>query len=242
MVESSGIVDKKIIYEALVGKDPDVFYILSGSTRQRINKKGKRVGVDTATSYADSDGAGALGGKARAFAVAELASFFPNTQIYTNSESPGHISWEVMQRELEAHGVNKEKIKNGKDALTTVGEVVQMVELAEENGWEKVRGVTNEHHVERATSIFDHLEDLRHLWGDRPDFERVLAQFRSRDVDVRFIAAEPILETRNPRYKALIAQARNTPEYQKRVASEARGVDVLKTRPWTYGLPQPSAS
>lgn len=242
MVESSNTVDKKTTYEALVGKDPDVFYILSGSIRRRINKKGIRVGVDTATSYADSDGAGALGGKARALAAVELSSFFPNSLIYTNSESPGHISWEVMQRELVGHGVDKDKIKNGKDASTTVGEVIQMVELAEENGWIKVRGITNEHHVERATAILEHLEDLRHLWGDRPEFEQILAQFRLRGVDVRFVAAEPILEKRSPRYKNLIAQARNTPEYQKRVVSEARGVEILTNRPWTYGMPQPISS
>ncbi len=222
--------DKKSIYKELLGdQNPEAIFILSGGTVKRER------GITTA-SYSDLQGEfGVLGGKARIIAAAELAEYFPETKLvltatyYPTPSDPSQSS--IMSQELIKLGVNKNQIVQEEVSKSTYDELREIVNLSLSENWKNIAILTNGYHVPRAEEMLNRLDELA---SDKDD-DKLVKQVHLFKEKTRktFISAEEILPHRSTHYKGLLDELYQSEDYAKRLESEKRGVDALKSG--TYG-------
>jgi len=229
-VEYAETNDKYLIYKELVGgQPPEAIFILSGGIVKRER------GVTTA-AYSDLQGeSGVLGGKARIIAAAELAKHFPNTKLvmtgsyYPNPKDPSQSS--IMSQELKKLGVDVTQIVTEEIALTYYDELSRIVELSLAHNWQSIVVLTNKYHIPRASLMLEKLSELAKNKGD----DNLATHFQefSQKTSYTFVSAEDVLPHKSSHYTYLLKELESSPEYQKRVESEKRGVEALKSG--TYG-------
>jgi len=222
--------DKNLIYKELVGEQsPEAIFILSGGTVKRQR------GVTTA-AYSDlQEEFGVLGGKARIIAAAELAKIFPDTKLvmtgsyYPNPGDPSQSS--IMSQELKKLGVEDTQIVTEEFALTSYDELSRIVELSLTHNWQNIAVLTNKYHIPRASLMLRKLDELARKKGD----DKLVAHFQefSQKTSFTFVSAEDVLTNKSSHYANLIKDLEDSPDYQKRIESEKRGVEALESG--TYG-------
>lgn len=204
-----------------------------------ITKKGKGEFERWAsTSYTKKDAHGFLaGGRARVIAAAEIAEEFPDLKIvttsYWNPEDPIHA--EIYKKELEKLGVDDERIEMEVKSRSTLASLVELVKMADKNGWKKVGVLTSDYHVERVREMYNHLDELAKKFKlDDQEFQEDWQKIKDQGVlEIFMVSAEDILPERNPKYSAIIEAVRNSDAYKNRVMAEKRGVQQIKDG--TYG-------
>lgn len=216
-------------YSEMMGGIPDVLFVLSGA----ITHKGNRNYEYSSTSYADEDEHGILGGKARIIAAAELGKFFPEVTIVTTSrvepDQPTHAS--VMAKELIAMDIPESQIVLEERSNSTRTEIIEMVKLAQANGWRKIVVLSSDYHLPRIQEMFSNLKNLSN--DEDETFNEKLAWCRG-NVEIHFMAAEDILPIRNGHYASLVHKAGMTEQYRKRVASEQEGIEQMRNGQYNH--------
>lgn len=223
---------KQEYYQELLGS-PDAIVVLSGGTVERPRTDGTE--RRSSTAYSDVDGSDAIvGGKGRVVAAAEVAPFFPEAAVVTTSDSNDgpESDARIMASELARHGVRPDRIMLEERSVNTLTELAEMVKLAVRQRWQEVRVLTSDYHIPRVEEMFRQLPSLISAGRD-PEFTAAWSEFQSRNISVRCVSAEEILPHRSPHYQTLIARVRQSPEYQRRVELERRGLQQL--RDGTYG-------
>jgi len=106
-----------------------------------------------------------------------------------------------------------------------------MLLLAAKNNWEKVVVVTSDFHIPRTKIM---LEVTRNpgkddLLGVRKDSDLLDALKKTKEAEVVVVSDEDILVgIEGGAWKPVFDKMKQTPEYQKRVEMEMRGIEDLK--------------
>lgn len=208
--------------------EPDAFFVLSGGIKLKSAEGGDQGYKSLSYADSDTDYAGLVtGGKARVFAAAKIAKYFPESIIVTTSRveenAPSHA--QVMADELAFRGVPKERIVLEEKSRSTITELIEIVKMTISRNWHEVAIITSDYHLPRVREMLERLEDLS---GDSdPDFTESWHEFRDQ-VKVDFIAAEAILESTNEHYKRLLAKVRDSEAYKQRLEAEKKGLGDLQ--------------
>lgn len=211
-------VDRAIVNPSLWERGaPDAIFVPSGGSVP-YEKDGRTAW--RSTTYAESDAFGTLGGNGRVKAVAKLASTYPHAVIVTMShrggDRPTHA--QVAADELAALGVPHTRILLEEASSNTKTEVEEGLRLAQERGWRSALFVSNEYQLERIRAFVAQAEE-------RPACV------------IAYQSAEEILVKDDPSFAAEFARVKESEPYQRRLASEARGVAAIKSG--TYGVTRP---
>src|SRR3989344_1245133 len=190
-------------------------------------------------SYADLDVRGLVsGGKADVVAAAEVAKYFPEAVIVTDTRDrdasrnrPTHAS--VYASEIQRLGVPRGRILMEENSVNTIEELVEIIKMAVHHGWDNVAIILNDFHVERTREMLAQLPSLAKQ--DDHEFIEAFRKFNDSGRKITFVTAEDILLVRNPRYARLFEKVRETPAYKKRVEAEARGLSDLRNRKYSVG-------
>ena len=210
------------------GKKPDAIVVLSAD----IIESPHRTEGYQSTSYADLDVRGLLGGgKARVLAAVEVAHYFPNARIITDSSDrdpsrnrPTHAK--IYASEIERLGVPKDRLLLEEASINTITELVEIIKMASLHGWHHVAVISNDYQLRRIQEMLDQLPSLAN--PNDEDFIQALERFRQQKGEITPINAEEILLVRNPRYASLLKQVRASDAYRKRAEAEAQGVKDLQ--------------
>src|SRR3989344_1923662 len=190
-------------------------------------------------SYADLDARGFIsGGKANVVAAAEVAKYFPEATIVTDTRDrdasrnrPTHAS--VYASEIQRLGVPKERILMEENSVNTIEELVEIIKMAVQHDWHNVAIIRNDFCVERTREMLTQLPSLAK--PDDHEFVEAFRKFNDSGRKITFVTAEDILLVRNPRYARLLEKVRDTPAYKKRVGAEAQGLSDLRNSRYKIG-------
>lgn len=149
------------------------------------------------TSYNDGDAFGTLGGYARVEAGAILARRYSKAVLIVSR---------VMKEELVDFGVDRDRIICEEVSTNTKSGMEQDLVLTNRNNWKTVIFVTNEYHIPRVSTIWEMLNS---------------------SVQAYFMSAEKIIIEVRPEFEETFTQIKKTEAYQKRLASEAKGIEAL---------------
>lgn len=171
------------------------------------------------TTYDDRDAFGTLGGRDRVEAAALLAKKYPDAYLVTTSHCLGRVTPSLAQvyaGELRNLDVAPERIIEEENSTTTGTAVQQVVQLARWKGWRHLLFVSSEWHLQRVIAFYEQTKS---------------------DSAVEFVSSESVLIENNLSFATQFAEIKKTAEYQKRIASEARGLEAL--RAGTYRIAPP---
>lgn len=171
------------------------------------------------TTYDNIDAFGTMGGRDRVEAAALLAAKYPDTHVVTTSKRMTGESTtlaEVYAAELVALGVARERIIEEVDSTTAGTQVLSALTLAVEKGWQHLLFVSSEFQLARIKAFYE--------------------KARS-DITVELVSSESMLEENDPSFTARFNEIKKTEAYQKRLASEARGLEALKAGTYTSAPP-----
>ncbi len=215
---------REIVARDFDGLEPDVFFSYSGGTGP-IGRGGEYRSL----SYSSLSEHGiATGGRTRVIATAEIAKALPNVPIITtsfnrfNPEEPTMAS--VLKGELIKRGVSRERIEEEAKSFSTVTQLTEMVKLAVERGWKRVAVMTNEYHHPRMQGMYERLDSII----DDADFQKTLAKFKEQGTKVAFVDAEPVMRLIDPHFVTYLSKVARTPQFQKTLETEAKGMADLK--------------
>lgn len=216
-----------ICQETESGRMPESIFVLSGGIIRKDDEY-------KSPSYSETDDHGLItGGKARSIAAAKISEIFPDINFVTTSrrlkEEPTHAS--VVAAEMERFGAKQENIILEENSWDTYSEMIEMIKMAQREGWSRVAIVTNDYHVPRAKEFFIQLEKLSEQ--DKETMESI-SKFKQQ-VEVSFIPAEKILESTSGHYKNLISKVRESDNYKDRLAAEQRGIEALRSGDYQLG-------
>src|SRR3989344_5384080 len=221
-------------YQELIG-DARAIFILSASEREINIGDTKKYRPD---AYSNLDNKGSIGGgHARVIATAELGKYFPDVKLVTTSapEKTDESLARIYAKELESLEIPVEQIILEEKSTDTLTELIEMIKIARNNAWESVAVLTSEQHIERASEMLNHLEELAiSLNKMDEEFSLAFEYFgKGKKLQVRFLKAEEILPMRDKRYEKIIEAMRNSEAYKKSVEAEKRG--IKRIREGTYG-------
>ena len=185
----------------------DAIFIPSGGTVEEMGTAGER--ILRSTRYDERDASGTLGGYARVRAAAILAAQHPRAVLVPQGKrdnDPSHAA--VMSRELRELGVDTDRIVLEEDSMHTAEQVEYALAYARERGWEQIAFVSNEYHLPRLRAFAERLPNAGSL-------------------GMTYYAAESVIEAADPAFMQEFARIKETPAYQERLASEARGLEAL---------------
>lgn len=225
---------KRERYGEIFQRIPDVLFILSGAVKNIAHPSAEPVYVST--SYSDSDQYGMLAGKMRVDAAAEVSRYLPDTKLVTTShgpspDSPNHLTVihaYIQASELRRLGIFEERIITEIRSIDTLTELQEMAKLIARHRWHSVGILTFELHAERVGCMLSHLEDLSGIPG--LELKAGLEYVAMEKPSLVIIKAEDILWHVSSHYRCLIEYARNTPSYQRRLASEKKGVEAIQNK------------
>lgn len=189
----------------MLDMNPDAIFPLSGGTLWD-----EKSGAWRSTTYEEGDSFGTLGGYARIQAGAILARRYPKAKVVANTKClddrlPTHAS--IHARELEALGVEKERIVLEEKSTTTGTQVLEALALAESQGWKNILFVSNEYHIPRVQAFYEKAKS---------------------NVQADSISAESILIAESPGFKDAFEIIQKKPAYRLRLKSEAEGLEALR--------------
>jgi len=238
----------KLVKEQFSGNEPEAIFVLSGGiVTDSVARVAPYNDDFKSPSFADSDrlfaDAGKIivppGGKTRVIAATEIAKEFSDMTIVTTSIVPGEFSHaSVMATELRGRGIEDKRIILEEDSLDTWTEMVELVKMTVKQGWGTVGIITNQYHVPRAQAMLDNLEQYLAV---NPDAEAsaALQKVRTGSMQIKFLAAEKVLESVNPHWSTLFERTRTTAAYQKTQQNEANGLEALRTGTYVYRTRSP---
>ncbi|KKW43451.1 MAG: hypothetical protein UY93_C0002G0047 [Parcubacteria group bacterium GW2011_GWA1_56_13] len=163
------------------------------------------------TTYDENDAFGTLGGHDRVRAAALLARRYPTAAVVTTSHTlgrPAPTLADVYENELIGLGVARERILKEESSNTTRAGLVASLELARRKRWKRLLFVSSGFHVPRI---------------------RAFLEQEHNDIDVKCAASEPLLSAADPSFAAQFAAVQDTPAYKKRLVSEERGIQAIKS-------------
>lgn len=214
---------------------PDALYILSGISEKINPKTGQK--FYKPGSYADTEWNGFITGtKARALAAVELAKYFPDATVVANSKTynardpEAPTDADVMREYMEQKSVEPERIIQQDRSTTTFAELTELFKYIQEYVWSHVVVVANEFQIERAKEMLKQIETLKDpigAWQD-PVLRDAIEYMKTASTKITFVSAEDVLPLRDKRYGTVIAKAKTTELWKKRVASEEKGIVLLK--------------
>ena len=235
--------------ERILALKPDAVFVHSGGIIES-GRDDKR--VLKSTPYGSKDHIGLFGGgKARVIAAAQLAEYFPEAKIVTNSTVTNNLGQVephalVYAAELrDKHEVPDSQIIVQEDSIDTATELIELMRMTENMGWKRVVMITNDYHLPRAKAIFENLEALaakNYEEEDSKEVAKLLKRTKEAGTELIFQGAEEILELRSPHYKNLIAAAQDTQAFKDRVAAEANGVKQILDGTYKLRKPKTRAS
>lgn len=185
----------------------DAIFIPSGGTVEETDTAGER--RFRSTSYAERDASGTLGGYARVQAAALLAAEYPDAILVPQGkreDDPSHAA--VMARELRELGVAAQRIILEEHSTHTAAQAEYALACAQERGWTRIAFVSNEYHLPRLRAFVERLS-------------------YARSCAITYYAAESVIGATDPAFAQEFARVKETPAYQERLASEARGLEAL---------------
>lgn len=212
------------------GQLPQAVIILSGGTEYSPER-----GYYT-PSYDEADFTGlASGAHFRVIAAAEIAKCFPEIKIVPTGKLITHGIAEkehfpndakVMADELVAMGVDRNQIILEENSISTLTELVQLVKMARENGWERVAVITSRWHVPRVKMMYDKLETIEGLCA--AEEETMIKEFKLSGAKVVVIAAEDITDEVSEEYRSQMQEVEQRDSYKERLVAEQKGIEDLK--------------
>jgi len=221
---------KREQYEQLCGGAPDAFFVLGGGV-----VKNTKTGEPKSGSYRDNDTHNLLSGsKARVVAAAELHQYFPEAAVVANSSLKNEktSNAQLFAKEMIERGVDESKVILQQNSYNTFTEMLELVRMIVDNNWKHAVVVTNEFQIPRARIMLekiDELHDPNNYW-QRSEIQKALDQFRKikDSVTVSFVSAEDALPIKSSKYIRIVAEAKASPGWQARVASEQQGVGQIE--------------
>lgn len=229
MVETpAGNVDE--VRERILETSPDAVFVLSGGIIGSPNVQDAQ--PLRSTPYTEADHVGLFGGgEARVIAAAELSTLLPKALIVTNSTvrtKGGKLEEHalVYAAELRAMGVPDGQIMEQVRSSSTATELVELLRLIKEKGWNRVVVITNDYHVPRAQAMYNNLKRLFTPEYDEAlsrEVAELVAYVRENDIQVALQDAESVLISSRPSYAPIIAGSKLTEAYAQRLVAEEQG-------------------
>lgn len=103
-----------------------------------------------------------------------------------------------------------------------------MVKMAVENNWQRIAVITNDYHIPRCLEMLKKIKEWPNNNVDTK-FENAVAEFLKRETEVSFISAEDVLISKDGRYKKLLDKVHESESYRRRMESEEKGIEDLKS-------------
>lgn len=236
--------------EILLGKEflnnelPQALFVLSGGINPDPVERLAPYNIGfRSPSFASADRTGMItGGKARVVAAAEIGKRFSEITIVTTSkveqDRPSHAA--VMANELRQRGIAETQIRLEEISHDTWTEMVELVKMVVDSAYSRVGIVTNKYHAPRAEAMLDNLERYLEVNPDQAASDALYLIRQYKIIQIKFFAAETVLETIDPRWSGLFQRAQQTEGYIKRLQAEANGLRALNEGTYTY-MPRPKA-
>lgn len=222
--------ERRSVYLELCGGVPDAVSILARS----VHAKGTAT-VEKTGSYADTELNGWISGsKARVVAADELHHAFPTAKLVTNSyvARTGEEHARITARELQRRGVSAEDIIAQSESHNTYTEILELIRLSVENGWHNVAVLVNEYQAQRTRAFWENilrLDDPQQHWQRLPICEALAALADGYALEMRFVAAEAVLQQMGRRHADVAEKARNLPAYQAAMDEDVRSAAEVRT-------------
>jgi uncharacterized SAM-binding protein YcdF (DUF218 family) len=214
------------------GATPDVVFSMSGGIAEKPNKKG----VYGSTAFTQKTDTGHVtGSKPRIIATTEIANVYPEIPIVATSkvfdDEPTHAS--VIAEELISRGVDSNRIVYEEKSISTLTEVIEMVKLAVEKNWQHLAVITNSYHIPRMREMYQRLPEI----VDDQLVQEAYRYFQEKGGEVSFIAAEDVMRVMSKRFENYLDRVAELPEYQRTVASEAKGLEDIRAGRYRVNKP-----
>lgn len=135
---------------------------------------------------------------------------------------------DVMREELKEMGVSEEQIIEDPHTLDTTAEVIRLLELSEEYGWNYVSIVTNSYHVDRVHAVVANLDWLI-LPDERTHFlKSALRKLQDKKLTVRVVSADETIRLYSESlYQKFLKPDQEASDLGTRIVNEQRGVRDL---------------
>lgn len=215
--------------EELLGKDTQVIRILAAGTREHI-KDGILTWQSPGFEETDNNGLSS-GGVYRVGAGAIAMKILPSTKVIVGSryvddrQPPPSI---VMKEELKMLGLDEERILSDPETIDTIAELVRLVEISEENGWDSGICITNEYHCARVKALLDNLSWLSFNKEKTEKFLQGMQKIKDRKLNIRVIPAEEIIKRYDEHiYDAHISNHLISHVLEQRRENEIKGVNLV---------------
>lgn len=153
------------------------------------------------TTYEEGDAFGTMGGRDRVETAALLAKKYPGAYLVTTSH--------VYTDELHELGVERGRIIQGRESSTTQIALDAALQLAQEKGWKRILFVSSGYHLPRIEAFYEQAKN---------------------NIEATFVSSESVLIQHDPAFAERFEKVKNTPAYQMRLVSEARGIEAIKNR------------
>ncbi len=215
------------------GATPDVVFSMSGGIAKKTDPRGDYYG---STAFDQKTDTGHVtGSKPRIIATTEIANIYPEIPIVATSkvfdDEPTHAA--VIAEELIARGVDSNRIVYEEKSISTITEVIEMVKLAVEKDWHHLAVVTNSYHIPRMREMYERLPEI----VEDELLREVYSYFQAKGGEVSFVAADDVMRAMSKRFESYLDKVAELPEYQRTVASEAKGLEDIKAGRYRVNKP-----
>lgn len=186
---------------------PDAIVIFSGGIIPSERDGGTHW---RSTTYEENDAFGTLGGRDRIEAAALLAKKYPSAHLVTTSHRLGRITPSLAQvyaDELSALGIEKKRIAREEQSSTTQTAITAALQLAREKNWRHLIFVSSEYHLPRIRAFYE---------GEKSN------------IAATTVSSESVLMHHDPAFAEYFEKVKKSPEYQKRLVAEQRGLEAIK--------------
>lgn len=205
--------------------EPDVLFVFSAGINKGENNEEYR-----SLSFSDLGEHGLVtGARTRVIAAEQIAKAIPELNIVTNSfdrfneDTPTMAS--VVAQELVNRDIDSSRITQEENSFSTITQIAEMVRQSVDNGWLNIAVVTNRYHLPRTQAIYDSLDGII----EDDEFQKNLKKFKEIGGNVRFVCAEDVLSKTHYLFDAYMHKVEQTPEFQKTLQAEERGLRDLES-------------
>jgi uncharacterized SAM-binding protein YcdF (DUF218 family) len=222
---------RELITAPFDGELPDAIIALSGGIRPSISSVSE-TGFKT-LSYADKNETGVVvPSKTRVIATAAIANAIPDVPIVTNSVDRTQPEWpsmaSVVADELVHRGVDRDRIILEEESFNTATQLIEMINLAVDNGWQRLSIVANDWYFPRLGEFYNQLRNVVSYEdpAENAAFHAALDRFEEMGGQVSLVGSEEVMILAEPRFRTFFAMAEHALE--ETLASERRGLEALR--------------
>lgn len=230
---------RNMVTEPFGGESPDAIIALSGGIRPSAASVSE-TGFKT-LSYADKNETGVVvPSKTRVIATAAIAEAIPDVPIVTNSVDRSQPTWpsmaSVVADELAYRGVDRARIIEEGASFNTATQLIEMINLAVANDWQKLAVVGNDWYFPRLGEFYKSLRSVVTYEDPAQNaaFHATLDRFEEMGGQVSLVSSEAVMKLAQPRFGALLAETETAME--QTLASEKRGLDHLRAGKYAVSL------